>query len=210
MNCDQYRQSLDPYLDVELEASVARELESHAAGCPECAAQLEKKQRLRQALRTMPVTPPDDGFLDSVVGQTVVNTHRNATWFWSSAGVGGAVAAGVIAWLILVLPGDLPTPDSVAELESVAISLNVEKTFRLTFDSQSELQDATLTVRLPDGIEVVGYEGRGSVRWTTNVKSGTNILKLPLIVRSGDGGAVFAQIEHEGKQKSFEFAVTVI
>ena len=209
MNCDQYRQSLDPYLDVELDAAVACEFETHAAGCPDCAAELERKRRLRQALRAMPVTPPDEGFLDSVVGQTVVSTHRNATWFWSSAGVGSAVAAGVLAWLVLVLPGDLPRTDSVAELESVAISLNVEKTFRLTFDSQNELQGATLTVRLPDGVEVVGYEGRGSVRWKTDVKSGTNILELPLIVRSGDGGAVLAQIEYQGKQKSFEFAVDV-
>lgn len=210
MNCDQYRQSLEPYLDAELEASVARQLETHTAGCTDCADALAKQQQLRQALRSMPVTPPEDGFLDSVVGQTVVRTHRNEAWFWSSTGIGGAVAAGVIAWFILALPANSPAPNSIAELETVAISLNVEKTFRLTFDSHRELQAATLTVRLPDGVEVVGYEGRASVRWTTDVKPGTNILELPLIVRSGDGGEVLARIEHEGKQKSFEFAVTVI
>lgn len=210
MNCDQYRQCLESYLDAELEASVARELETHAVGCTDCADARDRKQQLRQALRSMPVTPPEDGFLDSVVGQTVVRTHRNEAWFWSSAGIGGAVAASVIGWFILAMPANPPAPDSFAELETVAISLNVEKTFRLTFDSQRELQEATLTVRLPDGVEVVGYEGRDSVRWTTHVKPGTNILELPLIVRSGDGGEVLARIEHEGKQKSFEFAVTVI
>jgi len=210
MNCEQCRQNLDLYLDAELEASLVRGLETHTADCTDCADALDRKQRLRQALRSIPVTPPEDGFLDSVVGQTVVRSHRNEAWFWSSAGIGGAVAASVIAWFILAFPVDPPASGSIAELETVAISLNVEKTFRLTFDSQRELQAATLTVRLPDGVEVVGYEGRDSVRWTTDVKSGTNILKLPLIVRSGDGGEVLARIEHEGRQKSFEFAVTVI
>jgi len=210
MNCDQYRQSLEPYLDAELEASVARELETHLADCSDCTDARDRQRRLRQALRSMPVTPPEEGFLDSVVGQTVVRTHRNEAWFWSSAGLGSAVVASAIAWLILAVPVNPPASNSIAELETVAISLNVEKTFRLTFDSQRELQDATLTVSLPAGVEVVGYEGRGSVRWTTDVKPGTNILELPLIVRSGDGGEVLARIEHQGKQKSFEFAVTVI
>lgn len=210
MNCDQYRQNLDLYLDAEIEASVAGKLDAHLAGCGDCAAALSGKQQLRQALRAMPVTPPEDGFLDSIVGQTVVSAHRNETWFWSSAGIGGAVAAGVIAWLILILPADLPAPTSPADLEMVTITLNVEKTFRLTFDSGTELQEATLTVHLPDGVEVVGYEGRDSIRWKTTVTEGTNILELPIIVRSGKGGEVLAKIEHEGKEKSFGFAVTVI
>jgi hypothetical protein len=64
-------------------------------------------------------------------------------------------------------------------------------------------------VQLPDGVEIVGYEGRDSVRWTTTVKAGTNILELPIIVRSGTGGAIHARLEHEGKKKTFAFAVKV-
>jgi len=64
-------------------------------------------------------------------------------------------------------------------------------------------------VDLPDGVEIVGYEGRDSVRWTTTVKAGTNILELPIVVRSGKGGQILARLEHEGKQKTFTFAVQV-
>ena len=65
-------------------------------------------------------------------------------------------------------------------------------------------------MQLPAGVEIVGYEGRDSVRWKTTVKAGTNILELPIVVRSGNGGAILARLEHEGKQKTFEFAVRVI
>ena len=169
-----------------------------------CAAQ--RKEALRHTLRSLPVTQPDDGFLDAVVEETIINTHRNETRFRLTAGIGGAIAAGIVAWLVLVLPADLPTAPGDA-LETVTI--NVEKTFRLTFDSKRELQAAAISVDLPDGVEIVGYEGRDSVRWTTTVNAGTNILELPIVVRSGKGGQILARLEHEGKQKTFTFAVQV-
>ncbi len=209
MHCDQFRQNLDPFLDGELDAAVSRDIEAHQAECDACAAVRSRKEALRRTLKAMPVPPPEDGFLDAIVEEALINTHRNETRFRVTAGIGAAAAAGIVAWLVLVLPSDLPTPPE-ATLETVAITLNVEKTFRLTFESKRELQAAAISVELPDGVEVVGYEGRDSVRWRTTVKQGTNILELPIIVRSGNGGAVLARLEHEGKQKTFEFAVKVI
>jgi hypothetical protein len=126
-----------------------------------------------------------------------------------TAGIGGAIAAGLVAWLVLVLPNGLPTSQE-ATIETVSITMNVEKTFRLTFDSKHELQAAAISVQLPEGVDIVGYEGRNSVRWTTTVKEGTNVLELPIVVRSGNGGAILARLEHGGKHKTFEFAVRVI
>lgn len=209
MHCDQFRQKLDPFLDGELNEALSREFESHHAECEACAAAFTRKQALRHTLQAMPVPPPEDGFLDAVVEETLINTHRNETRFRATAGIGAAIAAGVVAWLVLVLPAELPTQPEAA-LETVTITMNVEKTFRLTFDSKHELQAAAISVDLPEGVEIVGYEGRDSVRWRTTVKAGTNILELPIIVRSGNGGAVFARLEHQGKEKTFEFAVKVI
>lgn len=209
MHCEQFRQNLDPFLDGELDEALSREIESHQTECDACSAVLSRKEALRQTLKAIPVPPPEDGFLDAVVEKTLINTHRNETRFRATAGIGAAIAAGVVAWLVLVFPADLPTQPEAA-LETVAITMNVEKTFRLTFDSRRELQAAAISVELPDGVEIVGYEGRDSVRWRTTVKAGTNILELPIIVRSGSGGAVLARLEHKGKQKIFKFAVTVI
>jgi anti-sigma factor RsiW len=209
MNCDQFQHNLDPYLDGELDAALSQALDSHSAVCHSCSALRARKEALRQTLRSIPVPEPGDGFLDSVVEETMINTHRNETRFRATAGIGGAIAAGLVAWLVLVLPNGLPTPHEDT-IETVSITMNVEKTFRLTFDSKHEMQAAAISVQLPEGVEIVGYEGRGSVRWTTTFKEGTNILELPIVVRSGKGGAILAQLEHGGKQKTFEFAVRVI
>ena len=208
MNCDQYQHNLDPFLDGELDEALSRKVDAHSQECGTCAALRTRKEALRGTLKSLPVTPPDDGFLDAVVEETIINTHRNETRFRLTAGIGGTIAAGIVAWLVLVLPADLPSEPEAA-LETVTITLNAEKTFRLTFDSKRELQAAAISVTLPEGVEIVGYEGRDSVRWTTTVKAGTNILELPIIVRSGKGGEVLARLEHEGKQKTFTFAVQV-
>ena len=116
LNCDQFLENLDASLDGELERDLTGDVEAHAASCRTCAAARMRKLELRGALRAMPVPPAEDGFLDSVVGHAMVETHHNSVWFWSSAGVGSAVAAGVIAWLVLALPSGLPTAADAPEL----------------------------------------------------------------------------------------------
>jgi len=209
MNCVQFHSSINPYLDDELESGARARFEMHGSACRDCAAVLFRRHELRQRLRSIPVPPPEDGFLDSVAGQAVVETQRNESRFWLSAGIGGAVAASIVAWLVLALPAGIPTVEQSAELETVTIALNTEKTFKLTFESEHELQAASLSVQLPDGAEIVGYEGRNFVRWSTDIQPGTNILELPVIVRSGHGGPVLAKIEHEGKEKAYQFAIEV-
>ena len=209
MNCDNCIEALDQYLDGELGEVSVREFEVHVEQCRDCNATLEHKRKLRQALRAMPYTPPLDGFYDRVLERTVTTIHRNEVKYWTSAGIGAAIAASVVAWLVLVLPVDYSEDIDSAQLAGVTISLNVEKTVRVSFDSVSELQGATLSVQLPPGVYVSGYDDRNEITWSTNVTQGVNILSLPIIVRSGTGGTILARVEHAGKSKSFKFEVSV-
>lgn len=208
MNCDNCNHILDEFLDDELEESVAHELKTHVENCEDCNAALKKIMRLRQALKAMPYQPPEDGFYDRLLEQTVKSMHRNEMTFWATAGVGSAIAASVVAWLVLALPVDYGEDIQVAQLEGVTISLNVEKTIRISFESVSVLQGATLTVQLPPGVQVSGYDGQSEITWTTNVTAGVNILSLPVVLRSGTGGTILARVDHLGKSKSFQFDVS--
>ncbi len=209
MNCGQYLSNINPYLDAELEPSAHARFEAHGAACSACAAALGRRRDLRERLKSIPVPPPEGGFLDSVASQALVETQRHESRFWLTTAIGGAVAAGIVAWLVLVLPAGMPGLDQSTELETVTIALHTEKTFKLSFESDRELHSASLIVQLPNGTEIVGYEGRQSVRWTTDIQPGTNILELPIIVRSGDGGPILAKIQHDGKEKAYRFAIKV-
>jgi anti-sigma factor RsiW len=50
MNCDEARLLLHALLDGELDAGHAREIETHLAGCPRCAAELAGLRQMRQAM----------------------------------------------------------------------------------------------------------------------------------------------------------------
>lgn len=209
MNCDHCIDLLDQFLDGELEEALVRDVQTHTTQCADCNATLERKRKLWQALQAMPYQQPADGFYDRVLEQTMKSTHRNEVMYWASAGLGTAIAASVIAWMVLVLPVEYGTGFDAAQLQGVTISLNVEKTVRVSFASVAELQGATLSVQLPPGVYISGYAGQSEITWSTDVTPGINILSLPIVVRSGTGGIILARIEHAGKTKSFQFEVSV-
>lgn len=209
MNCDKCIETVDQYLDDELDEASAHAVQLHTMQCGDCNAAVERKRRFRQALKAMPYVPPVDGFYDRTLEQTVKLTQRNEVMYWASAGLGTAIAASVIGWMVLVMPVDYTQDIEAEQLSGVTISLNVEKTVRVSFESVSELQGATLTVQLPPGVEISGYEGQREISWSTDVTQGVNILALPLMLREGSGGTIVARIEHSGKSKAFQLDVDV-
>lgn len=50
MACNQIHEWLDPYLDGELDAELARRLEEHVAACPACAARARGERRVRELI----------------------------------------------------------------------------------------------------------------------------------------------------------------
>lgn len=209
MKCHSCVKLLDQFLDGELAEASARDFEAHVNACSDCQIALERKRSLREALRQMPVTPAVHGFYDRALELTVKTTHRSEMKFWASAGLGTAIAASIIAWLVLILPANQTEETDAAHLAGVTISLNVEKTVRVSFESVTKLENVTLRVQLPPGVEISGYQDRREIAWSTDVTPGINILSLPVIVRSGKGGTIVARLEHSGKSKSFKFDVIV-
>ncbi|MFQ5610435.1 MAG: zf-HC2 domain-containing protein [Woeseiaceae bacterium] len=209
MNCTDCTGLLDQYLDGELAELEAASVKSHSEGCGDCSGLLKRKIALRQGLRAMPFEEPEDGFYDRVLENTLIETQRHASRFWATAGIGTAVAAGIIALAVALLPVDYSHDVDAVELEGVTIALNLEKTVRISFDSINDLDGATLTVQLPPGVEIAGYGDRKEISWSTNVSKGVNILALPIVVTSGAGGTIVAHVEHAGKTKAFKLDVSV-
>ena len=75
------------------------------------------------------------------------------------------------------------------------MTLEEPRTVNLVFASAAALDAATLTVSLPDGIELAGFPGQTQITWQTSLVEGKNFLPLELIALSPAGGEVLALTE---------------
>ena len=67
-----------------------------------------------------------------------------------------------------------------------------------------------LRFALPEGIELDGYSGRQMLAWTTDLREGKNVLKLPLVAYGAPTEDIVATVTHGEDTKTFRLAVRVI
>ncbi len=78
------------------------------------------------------------------------------------------------------------------------------------FASKFALEAASLTVSLPDGIELAGFPGQREITWQTSLVEGRNLLPLGLVALTPVGGEVLARLEHDSRDRTFRLRVEVI
>jgi anti-sigma factor (TIGR02949 family) len=97
--CEKVRGHLDAYLSGELPEETRREVERHLQICPQCAAELETRARIRTQLQTAVRASPMPVDLEAKVRRAVrrsVNAPRPRTGLW-------AVAAAVLVIVCVAL-----------------------------------------------------------------------------------------------------------
>lgn len=210
MACKQINEKLDDYMDGTLDAHDMHRLQRHVDACHSCQQTVDSEQRLRSLMKDYPVPTPDAAFFDQALIRAthVGNSHQRNRWIMT--GFGGAIAAGLIAWIIggflLKAPG---LPDADMSIPGVTMALEEPRTVNLVFSSATALDDATLTVSLPQGIEIEGFSGLREITWMTSLKAGKNILPLKLIATTPHGGELLARLEHHDRDRTFRIRVTV-
>jgi hypothetical protein len=100
-------------------------------------------------------------------------------------------------------------PDPGATIPGVSIALEQPRTVNLVFASATSLDTATLTVSLPDGIELDGFPGQREISWETSLNKGKNLLPLTLVALSPAGGELLARLEHDDRDRTFRLRVDV-
>ena len=210
MSFKHINEKLDDYMDGTLDDAEMAMFQSHVESCASCQQMVKSEQRLRGLLKDYPVPIPDAAYFDQALAKAtrVGSSHQRKRWIMT--GFGGAIAAGLIAWLIggmlLKTPG---LPDSDASIPGVAMTLEVPHTVNLVFSSATELDGAVLTVSLPPGVEIEGFAGQREITWITSLRAGKNILPLTLIATTPHGGELLATLEHDDRDRTFRIRVTV-
>ena len=170
----------------------------------------KQDQEVLELLKDYPMAAADAGFYDRALARATHEGTRRQRNRWIMTGFGSAVAAGLALWLIggffLTAP---QTNGPAAEIPDVVMTLATPHTVNLVFASTSNLDAATLTVTLPDGIELAGFPGQRQIAWQTSLVEGKNLLPLELIALTPAGGEMLAQLEHDNRKRSFRLRIDV-
>ena len=169
-----------------------------------------EEQELLELLKEYPVPEAEAGFYDRALLRAVHKGSRRQRNRWMLAGFGSAIAAGLAVWVISAMLLTAPQlPDVEPAIPGVTMALEQEKTVRLVFASAEALDSATLTVTLPEGIELAGFPGQREITWETSLQQGKNLLPLTLIALTPAGGELLARLEHKDRNRMFRLRVDV-
>ena len=167
-------------------------------------------QEILELLKDYPMPTADAGFYDQALARATHEGTRRQRNKWMLTGFGAAIAATIAAVMIGgLLLNDPQLPEATAPIPGVTIAMEEPRTVNLVFASATALDSATLTVTLPDGIELDGFPGQREVTWQTSLKEGRNLLPLTLVALSPAGGELLARLEHDNRDRLFRLQLDV-
>jgi len=202
MECRDITLQLDDLLDGRLDALQRKSVQEHLGRCPDCLSLHEHAVAVRAALRELSPPAPPPHFVDQVLSRAT-RTVGSANPRWRPV-LGMALAASLV--LGVALGVFFATQPSV---HAVSLTLDRPETVRLMFTSAKPLKAATLSLALPENVELVGYGGRRELSWETDLRKGGNLMQLPLIVRGATKDDLVANLSHGGSSKTFRLKIEV-
>jgi hypothetical protein len=227
VNCTDVGKQLDDYLDhsrgargdSDLDERHAAAIALHIQGCTRCRAELERRNALLDGLRDLPVPAPTMDFFEKTIRTATESAasdddtahKRRRTDPERPPSVLMRIAAILLVAAVVGTALLAPDTDSAPDtgLTSISLTTDTVTPVKLAFSSANALADARLSLSLPVGVELVGYDGRSDISWNTDLEAGTNVLRLPLVGRTAGTDLLVARLDHPTGTKTFRLQVTV-
>jgi anti-sigma factor RsiW len=218
MNCDNIINHIDDYSDAALSPVEALSVRRHLEECPACAARLREIAALKKALASLPAPVPEPDVLERLLTAAVQTAappaNRDYRWStWQRAGL--ATAAGLllaIVFFVGVKVGNRSQADAPAQIAMTAAPIEVGPaagTVGLMFRTAEALPGASISVWLPDDVQIAGRPDVRYVTWHTDLKAGPNLLELPLQSTGPNGGMLVVRLSQGSLVRTLEVPVAV-
>ncbi len=213
MNCEQLVDKFDDLMDGSLDAADMKALSTHTEGCERCQQMVSRETALRNLLQeygdsNVP-TPTATYFDEALVtaARTGRKQQQNRSWL---KGFGSALAAGLAIWFFSGAFVQAPVgPGTDSGIPVITMAVEEARTVNLVFSSAVALDNATLTVNLPQGIEIAGFAGQQEITWQTSLSVGKNLLPLQLIATMPTDATLLATLKHGEDDRTFRLRVDV-
>jgi len=218
MNCDNIIKHIEDYSDAALSPVETLAVRRHLEECPACAARARELLALKKALALLPAPDPGPDVLErlltTAVQTAVPPANRTSGWSpWQRAGL--ATAAGLLLALVFfsgVKVGSRGQADAPAPIVMTAAPIRVGPaagTVRLMFRTAEALPGASISVWLPDDVQIAGRPAVRYVTWQTDLKAGPNLLELPLQSTGPNGGMLVVRLAQGSLVRTLEVPVAV-
>ena len=203
MECRDFALQLDDLLDGGLDAARQKPIQEHLGRCPDCRRLHEHAVAVREGVRKLSPPDPHPGFMDQALARATRPAAGGAHSQWRPV-LGMALAASLV--LGVALGAYFATRPSV---QTVALTLDRPETVRLMFNSARPLKAATLSLALPEKVELVGYGDQRELSWQTDLREGGNLLQLPLIAHGATTEELVARLAQGDSTKTFRLKIEV-
>ena len=201
MDCRCFALQVDDWLDGRLNVAERQSMQSHVESCPGCRRGYGAAGALRAALRTLPAPALRPGFAERALAKAAAapRTGRQAV-------LGMALAASVVLGLgvAAILFAVRPEP-----VQTLVLTARQPEDVRLVFNAGKPLPGATLSLSLPENVEIVGYGERRELTWQTDLGEGGNLLRLPLVAHGPAGGELVARLSLGASSWTFRLRIKV-
>ena len=204
MDCTEVSTLLELYAETQLTSAQRVAVEAHLGRCDSCSSAAYAVTILRSQRRVAtPATRP--GLLSEVIDRAAMadseTVTRGSDRFWLGAGIGGALAAGIVFALLNFNSINQRQPD--LRIPQLGIAFNETRDVNLAIDSPTAMMDATIRVVLTGTVVLAGFEQQSELQWTTDLDPGVNMLSLPVTMVGTSGGQVFVEVTHEDRHEIF-------
>jgi hypothetical protein len=134
---------------------------------------------------------------------------RRPMWF------GGGLAAAAV--LLLAVGFTLGThiaghepfgPQVMLAAQPVQLGPTVQRV-GLMFRASDSLQDASISVWLPDDVQIAGRPKVRHLSWRTDLKPGANLLELPLLATGTHSGMLVVRLSQGSLVRTLEVPIAV-
>lgn len=198
MNCEQFLDNLDDWLDGDLQNGRLADFLEHLGGCKECRREATLGHDLLRELRASEVPPmPED------LAARLLRNAKPARYLPVQFAAAACLMLAVLGGLYFgVYTSSVDRPQQWVTLELAETS---EVTLALS--SAEAISGATLTLDLPDGVELDGYPDQRQLRWVASLEKGNNKLRLPLVASQAPRGDLVLKIQHGSKMRTLRIGV---
>lgn len=209
MNCDRVMPCLAQYCEDTLAPDLLEEVDSHLEGCATCRHEMRlqrlKQQRYMRAMQVLPVPEASPGKLAFMLKQASENVtpvqqkkQRLPAQFWQFT-----TAAALLLAIFLAPEKLFTTEDIIEQPQDVSVAIDVPHA----------MSQVALALDFPEELRWHGMEDRRRVAWIVDLKSGRNILTLPLIVSDRNDALqngqsmITATVAYQDGQRQFRLPV---